>query len=147
MGQHFILLNDHDPVPLRYQFEAEFADAFSWEYVERGPDDFRVKITKLQAIAAPTPSARATTAPAPSCGSVGPANANNVQEIDVRGYEPPEPLILILNALESLPRGNTLRAHTDREPCHLFGEAEQRGFRHVCNEQTDGSWITELTHA
>lgn len=47
VGDHFILLNDHDPVPLRYQFQAEFGDAFSWEYLERGPVDFRVKICKV----------------------------------------------------------------------------------------------------
>jgi uncharacterized protein (DUF2249 family) len=47
LGEHFILLNDHDPVPLWYQFQAEFPGAFSWDYVQRGPDEFRVKITKL----------------------------------------------------------------------------------------------------
>ncbi len=47
VGDYFILLNDHDPVPLRYQFEAEFPGAVKWEYVERGPADFRVKLTKL----------------------------------------------------------------------------------------------------
>jgi len=47
VGDHFILLNDHDPVPLRYQFQAEFGNAFTWEYVERGPTDFRVKISKV----------------------------------------------------------------------------------------------------
>ena len=51
VGDYFILLNDHDPVPLRYQFQAEFGQAFNWEYVERGPEDFRVKITKLAAVA------------------------------------------------------------------------------------------------
>jgi uncharacterized protein (DUF2249 family) len=48
VGDYFILLNDHDPVPLRYQFQAEFGDAFCWEYLERGPENFQVKITKLQ---------------------------------------------------------------------------------------------------
>lgn len=48
VGDHFILLNDHDPVPLRYQFAAEWPDSFTWEYVEKGPEDFRVKITKLR---------------------------------------------------------------------------------------------------
>ena len=149
VGQFFILLNDHDPVPLRYQFEAEFANAYSWDYLERGPEEFRVKITKLQStapasFAAPArPSAPAvSSAPSPAAGTV-----NNVQEIDVRGFEPPEPLVRILDALESLPAGFTLRATTDREPCHLFGEAEQRGFRHDCHEQPDGSWITALTRA
>lgn len=141
------MLNDHDPVPLRYQFNAEFPDAFSWEYVERGPEDFRVKITKLQRVAgaALTPPVRAAQ-PAAARGAA-PAASNGVQEIDVRGLEPPEPLVRILEALESLPAGATLRAHTDREPCHLFGEAGQRGFRHDCNEQPDGCWITTLARA
>jgi uncharacterized protein (DUF2249 family) len=147
VGQFFILLNDHDPVPLRYQFEAEFTNAFSWEYLERGPEEFRVKITKLE----PTsPVHLAASAPRSSVTATRPTSAGtviNVQEIDVRGFEPPEPLIRILDALESLPPGFTLRATTDREPCHLFGEAEQRGFRHDCHEQPDGSWITALTRA
>jgi uncharacterized protein (DUF2249 family) len=144
VGQYFILLNDHDPVPLYYQFNAEFPEAFIWEYVERGPEEFRVKITKLRAVtgAAPQPPAR----PAPSAATA-PAAPGGGHEIDVRGLEPPEPLVRILDALESLPVGATLRAHTDREPCHLFGEAEQRGFRHDCNEQPDGSWITVLARA
>jgi uncharacterized protein (DUF2249 family) len=142
VGEHFILLNDHDPVPLRYQFDAEFTGAFSWEYLERGPEEFRVKITKVKAVtgAAPQPPVRSA-APAKTAST----GATNVQEIDARGLEPPEPLIRILDALESLPAGATLRARTDREPCHLFGEAEQRGFRHQTNEQPDGSWITVLT--
>lgn len=48
VGDHFILLNDHDPVPLRYQFNAEFPGACSWEYLQKGPEDFRVKITKTK---------------------------------------------------------------------------------------------------
>ncbi len=50
-GDFFILLNDHDPVPLRYQFEAEFPGAFAWDYVERGPVDFRVRISKRVQVA------------------------------------------------------------------------------------------------
>ena len=56
VGDHFILLNDHDPVPLRYQFEAEFPGAFTWDYLERGPEDFRVKLTKLQELPPPVAS-------------------------------------------------------------------------------------------
>ncbi|OJU85173.1 MAG: hemerythrin, partial [Solirubrobacterales bacterium 70-9] len=29
-GAGFILVNDHDPKPLRYQFEAEHPDQFTW---------------------------------------------------------------------------------------------------------------------
>ena len=144
VGGHFVLLNDHDPVPLRYQFEAEFPHALSWEYLERGPDDFRVRITKLRA------TTGATTIPAgcvPPPAAAAPVADGGAAEVDARGLEPPEPLIRILSALESLPAGVTLRARTDREPCHLFGEATQRGFRHESRTQPDGSWLTVLTRA
>jgi uncharacterized protein (DUF2249 family) len=50
---HFILLNDHDPVPLYYQFSAQWPGTFTWDYLVKGPDEFRVKITKLQPLQAP----------------------------------------------------------------------------------------------
>lgn len=46
-GESFILVNDHDPFPLRYQFEAERPGQFGWEYLERGPQVWRVEISKL----------------------------------------------------------------------------------------------------
>ncbi len=51
--EHFILLNDHDPVPLFYQFAAQWPGAFSWEHLVKGPDEYRVKITKLKPLGAP----------------------------------------------------------------------------------------------
>lgn len=143
VGEHFVLLNDHDPVPLRYQFEAEFPSAFSWESLEKGPEDFRVKITKLRQV---SPGAAKPAAPRPAATPAQNAKAEIV-EIDVRGFEPPEPLIRILEALETLPAGKSWRATTDREPCHLFGEAEQRGFKHECVKQPDGSYQTVLRRA
>ena len=143
VGKHFILINDHDPVPLWYQFTAQFPDAFEWEYLLRGPEEFQVRITKLRQVTMPAVMPRP---PIPaglhSCGTQA-----TVIEVDARGLEPPEPLIRILNALESLPAGRHLRAITDRQPCHLFGEAQSRGFSHDCNEQPDGSWVTVLTRA
>ena len=46
-GASFVILNDHDPVPLRYQFMAERPDAFSWEYLEDGPETWRVRLTRV----------------------------------------------------------------------------------------------------
>jgi uncharacterized protein (DUF2249 family) len=46
-GESFVLVNDHDPAPLRYQFKAERGDeAFGWEYLDKGPDVWRIEITK-----------------------------------------------------------------------------------------------------
>jgi uncharacterized protein (DUF2249 family) len=53
VGDHFILLNDHDPVPLRYQFAAQWPGTFTWEHLAKGPEEFRVKITKLKPLDEP----------------------------------------------------------------------------------------------
>jgi hemerythrin-like domain-containing protein/uncharacterized protein (DUF2249 family) len=45
-GEHFILVNDHDPKPLYYQFAAERPGAFTWQYLEQGPEVWRVEIGK-----------------------------------------------------------------------------------------------------
>jgi uncharacterized protein (DUF2249 family) len=46
-GGKFVLVNDHDPKPLYYQLEAEHPQQFSWTYIERGPDVWRVEIGRL----------------------------------------------------------------------------------------------------
>jgi uncharacterized protein (DUF2249 family) len=48
VGDHFILLNDHDPVPLFYQFSTQWPNVFTWQHLVKGPKEFRVKITKLK---------------------------------------------------------------------------------------------------
>lgn len=45
-GESMILVNDHDPKPLYYQFAAEMPGKFNWTYIETGPD-WRVEIQKL----------------------------------------------------------------------------------------------------
>ncbi len=45
-GDAFELVNDHDPKPLYYQFAAEHAGQFNWEYLEQGPRVWRVRIGK-----------------------------------------------------------------------------------------------------
>lgn len=45
-GESFVLLNDHDPKPLRYQFDFEHAGTFEWKYLEEGPSVWRVEISR-----------------------------------------------------------------------------------------------------
>lgn len=46
-GEAFVFINDHDPKPLYYQIEAESDEAFRWDYLIEGPDEWKVKVTKL----------------------------------------------------------------------------------------------------
>ena len=72
-------------------------------------------------------------------------NANETRvEVDARGLEPPQPLVVILEAVARLPAGAKLRAQTDRRPLHLYPLLEQRGFVAETEEQHDGSFITDI---
>ncbi len=45
-GETLKIINDHDPKPLRYQFEVEYKDQYHWEYLQKGPKDWMVTIQK-----------------------------------------------------------------------------------------------------
>jgi len=45
-GEAFMLVNDHDPKPLYYQFKFEKEGQFTWDYVEQGPEVWRVQVGK-----------------------------------------------------------------------------------------------------
>ena len=45
-GQSLVLLNDHDPRPLRYQLAAERPDTFEWDYEAEGPELWKVRISR-----------------------------------------------------------------------------------------------------
>lgn len=46
VGESFELVNDHDPKPLYYQFMAERPGQLGWEYLEEGPETWRVVLTR-----------------------------------------------------------------------------------------------------
>ena len=47
-GQILRIINDHDPKPLHYQFEAEQTGKYEWEYEQQGPKDWIVKIKRIK---------------------------------------------------------------------------------------------------
>ncbi|HXX58921.1 MAG TPA: DUF2249 domain-containing protein [Thermodesulfovibrionales bacterium] len=49
-GESFILVNDHDPKPLYYQLLHEREGLFSWEYLEQGPERWKVRITRKKGL-------------------------------------------------------------------------------------------------
>lgn len=48
VADSFIFINDHDPKPLYYQMEAESKDPFRWEYLEKGPETWKVRVIKVK---------------------------------------------------------------------------------------------------
>jgi uncharacterized protein (DUF2249 family) len=59
---HFVLINDQDPVPLRFQFSAQFPGEFTWEYLRKGPEQYHIRIRRVSG--APGAGIRPAEAPA-----------------------------------------------------------------------------------
>jgi uncharacterized protein (DUF2249 family)/quercetin dioxygenase-like cupin family protein len=47
VGDSFVLVNNHDPVHLRDEFEIEHPGGFGWSYLESGPGVWRIQVSKL----------------------------------------------------------------------------------------------------
>lgn len=48
-GQALEIVNDHDPVPLSYQFQQTRAGQFDWQYLEAGPSRWHVRVARVAA--------------------------------------------------------------------------------------------------
>ncbi len=144
-GESILLVNDHDPVPLYYQFAAEQPGAFLWEYLERGPEVWRARITKGD-FSEPgfVPASR----PKHSCATPRPMPIEFVQPlvldtrpIFARGETPCRP---IDDAVASLIPGQQLVLIVPFEPVPLYAKLGNQGFVHDARQLPDGAWRVEF---
>src|SRR5690606_33661563 len=49
VDDHFIFINDHDPIPLFYEFRSIYGDVVGWEYLNRGGREWKIKVIRLEA--------------------------------------------------------------------------------------------------
>lgn len=60
--------------------------------------------------------------------------------VDGRGLEPPEPLELVLDALDQLQEGDRLRFLIHQAPLPLYPILDRLGYRHAISMLEDGSY-------
>jgi uncharacterized protein (DUF2249 family) len=65
-------------------------------------------------------------------------------ELDVRGIAPPEPMALILDALDQLGADARLHVRIDREPLPLFRILAGHGYSHRCEACADGGYALTI---
>lgn len=111
-GETLRLVNDHDPAPLRYQLEATRPDQFRWGYVEEGPEEWAVDITKTARVV----DAR------PTLAAGG------------------EPFDEIMAAAAQVGEGEVLVVYAPFEPVPLEGVLGEQGFRYVADQIDGGDW-------
>jgi uncharacterized protein (DUF2249 family) len=58
--------------------------------------------------------------------------------LDVRGLEPPLPMVRVLERLDGLPAGAALTVLHERRPLFLYPQLEERGFQHETDEPEPG---------
>jgi uncharacterized protein (DUF2249 family) len=59
-------------------------------------------------------------------------------ELDVRGLEPPAPMVRVLEVLDRLAPGQRLEVRHDRRPIFLYPQLDERGFAHETDEPESG---------
>ena len=140
-GGSFVLVNDHDPVPLYYQFACEHVGGFRWDYLDRGPEVWRVRISKGEF---PDPGFK----PERKIAVAAPAPAEFVQPITVdtrpifaRGGTPCQ---AIDDAIAQVIPGQTLILLVPFEPKPLYGKLENAGFTHQTGKLPDGTFRIEF---
>jgi len=58
--------------------------------------------------------------------------------LDVRGLEPPQPMLAVLEHLQTLAPGETLTVIHERRPMFLYPQLDERGFTHRTEESEPG---------
>jgi uncharacterized protein (DUF2249 family) len=144
-GESILLVNDHDPVPLYYQFAAEHIGSFRWEYLEQGPDVFRVRITKGDFA---DPGFIPTVRPKHSCSSPKPMPIEFLRplELDTRPIfaRGETPCKAIDDAAASLIPGQTLVITVPFEPVPLYAKFGKQGFTHRAKQLDSNTWQVEF---
>lgn len=47
VGESFVLVNNHNPIHLRDEFDRDHPDGYGWEYLQEEPREWRIRITRL----------------------------------------------------------------------------------------------------
>ncbi len=110
VGESFLLINDHDPIPLFYEMKAEKGEIFDWHKVEDGPEVWKVEITKT---AEPAGKAPASFDNAAKKGS-------DVYELNVTLLEPRRKHPTIFEHFDALREGESFKILNDHDPKPLY---------------------------
>ncbi len=137
-GEALLLRAPFEPVPL---YEVLGRRGLAHWSEARGPDDWQVWFHRV----APGPEAGGERAPArpPGTPDAGPERV----VVDVRGLEPPQPMVRVLELLDTLPARGVLEVLHDRRPLFLYPQLEARGFAHATDEPEPGLVRILIRHA
>jgi uncharacterized protein (DUF2249 family) len=128
-----ILRAPFEPAPL-YRILARRGFAHWTESGEA--QDWRVWFYREDSPVDPAAALPSRARPVGAAGSAPPADS--IVRLDVRGLEPPLPMVRVLEAVEILAPGQRLEVLHHRRPIFLYPQLEERGCRHATDEREPG---------
>ncbi len=109
-GEAFLLINDHDPIPLFYEMKAEKGETFEWKKVEDGPSVWIVEIKK--------------TGGAPATVNPDEQNKEGIEDdvfvLNVTLIEPKLKHSTIFKHFDALNEGEAFQILNDHDPRPLY---------------------------
>ena len=69
-----------------------------------------------------------------------PSEEPQLEEMDMRGLEPPQPMVRIMGALEEMASGGRLAVLLDRKPVYLLPLLEEAGHTHTISQRDGETW-------
>jgi uncharacterized protein (DUF2249 family) len=72
------------------------------------------------------------------------AHKQHIIELDVRGLEPPEPLLKIFASLENLKNDETIHIIHERKPIHLYPRLKDAGYKFLTEETADDLYTIKI---
>ena len=114
-GENLIIHNDHDPKPLYYHLLGERGNIFTWEYLEDGPELFRIKITKNNDASSEKKEVENISETVNTASESEKENILNVSLIEPKLKHP-----TIFVRFDELVAGESLTIHNDHDPKPLY---------------------------
>jgi hypothetical protein len=134
IGENGVFLLDvpFDPVPLRRFLGGR---GFSGYAMKRGHRDWRIVFRRDGGDSRPNPNVGDRKDTVSEC-------EGRIVNLDLRGLEPPRPLVTILKMIDKPGGVDEIVATFEREPLFLFPELAERGWRWIrLDDDGDGSGI------
>ena len=103
-GEHLIIHNNHDPMPVYYQLLNMRGNIFAWEYLQKGPEWWDIKVTRQTPLV--------------------PTEKEDDLILDIPSIEPQQKHALIFDVFESLEPGESFIIHNNHDPQPVYHQLQ-----------------------